>query len=98
MGVKIVWAPSSRADLRNLITYIAQEDPGSAERMGFRILEKAEQASQFPSSGRIVPEFGISDIRELQLPPYRIIYRIRESESLVEIVRVWHASRDRPIL
>ncbi len=98
MGVKIVWAPSSRADLRNLITYIAQEDPGAAERMGFRILEKAEQAARFPSSGRIVPEFGVSDIRELQLPPYRIIYRIRESESLVEIVRVWHASRDRPIL
>ena len=98
MGFKIEWAPSSRADLQNLVSYIAQEDPDAAERIGFRIIEHAERASQFPKSGRIVPEFGIPYIRELQVPPYRIIYRIKESVSLIEIVRVWHGSRGMPAI
>ncbi len=80
MGFKIEWAPSSRADLRNLVSYIAQGDPDAAERMGYRIIEHAEQASRFPESGRIVPEFGIPYIRELQVSPYRIIYRVKEPE------------------
>lgn len=96
MGFKIVWAPSSRVDLRNLVSYIAENDVPAAERMGLCLIKKIEQAAEFSASGRIVPEFGLPNIRELQIPPYRIIYRIKNADSIIEVVRVWHAARGKP--
>ena len=41
--------------------------------------------------GRVVPEFGLSSLRELIRPPFRIVVR-REPEA-VSIVRVWRSER-----
>ncbi len=98
MGFKIIWSPSSRVDFHNLVSYIAQDDVLAAERMGLHLIAKIEQAAEFPSSGRVVPEFGASHVRELQVPPYRIIYRVKETTSIIEVVRLWHAARGNPCI
>jgi plasmid stabilization system protein ParE len=46
---------------------------------------------QFPESGRMVPEFGRPNLRELILRPYRIVYRLQG--DVLEIVTVFHAAR-----
>jgi len=46
-----------------------------------------------PESGRVVPELGISQIRELIEGNYRIVYRLL-SKELVEILTVHHSARD----
>lgn len=48
--------------------------------------------------GRIVPEFGESDIREIVVRGYRIIYRVDHSHKRVDIVRFWHAAQGTPTL
>lgn len=48
--------------------------------------------------GRVVPEYGIGEIRELIIRSYRIVYRIDHARRTVAIVRVWHAARGTPEL
>jgi len=93
MGFKIVFTKPAIADLETLVSYIAHDNPQAAERFGYAIVEKAEKLDQFPLLGRIVPEFKIESIREIIYRPYRIVYRVREEQKLIEILRVWHAAR-----
>ena len=96
MGKRVVLAPSARRDLRRIIAEISRDAPERALRFGDRLLDHVEQATAFPLSGRVVPEFGADDIREVILSPYRIIYRVRHSH--VEVIRFWHAARGTPEL
>lgn len=85
MGKKLTIAPSARRDSREIVQEIARD----------ALLDRATQASEFPQSGRIVPEFRDSNLRELIHTPIRIIYRLRPDDT-VEVVRFWHASRGQP--
>ena len=98
MGFKIVFTKPAIADLGGLVSYIARDNPQAAERFGYEIIEKAEKLDQFPFLGRVVPEFKIEIIREIIHRPYRIVYRVREDQKLIEILRVWHAARGIPKL
>jgi len=51
-----------------------------------------------PERGRVVPEFRRSELREIILRSYRIIYRINELDKSIEIVRFWHGARGFPRL
>jgi hypothetical protein len=45
----------------------------------------------FPKSGRVVPEFDDSSIRELIVPPFRVVYKLDKTRATV--VRVWRSER-----
>jgi toxin ParE1/3/4 len=47
--------------------------------------------ADFPGSGRVVPEIGRMEIRELILGDYRIVYR--HHVGRVEILTVFHGAR-----
>jgi len=47
-----------------------------------KLRERARQACDNPLAGRIVPELGQADIREVLLKNYRIVYRVK-SDTLV---------------
>ena len=96
MDYRIIWTESAQADLKQLVTYIGGDDPISAERFGFGLVDHVEQVSQQPWSGRKVPETDIEELRELIYSPYRIIYEIYEDQKIVYVVRVWHAARGKP--
>jgi plasmid stabilization system protein ParE len=57
-----------------------------------RILGATERLSEFPESGRRVPEFERSDLREVILRPYRIVYRLVGREQ-VDVIAVHHGAR-----
>jgi plasmid stabilization system protein ParE len=50
-----------------------------------------DKLESFPRSGRIVPELGIENIREILVGSYRIIYRIRYDD--VHLLTVHHGAR-----
>lgn len=60
------------------------------------LFNAVEQLTDFPESGRMVPEFGDPAIRELIRKPFRIVYRVNKEQRFVEIARVWHALRGTP--
>ena len=98
MDFKITWSATSRLDLKDIVSFIAENNPERAEIFGLKIINYAERASQFPKSGRIVPEFDDDMLREFIFYSYRIIYRIKENVKLIEIVRVWHSARGIPTI
>jgi len=98
MAYWLIWSPSARFDLREISVYIAEADPIAAAKFIRGIFNTVERLPCFPESGRIVPDFGDPSIREVIRRPCRIVYRIRHSDEVVEIIRVWHAARGIPEL
>lgn len=56
-----------------------------------RIFARESQIKEMPLSGRVVPDYNISNIRELIEGSYRIIYLIQTDKIL--IISVMHQSR-----
>lgn len=96
MDFKVIWSPSARLDLKEIVSYIAEDNAEIAQRFGLSLIDATKSLGSFPSKGRTVPELRSPEIREVIFKPYRIIYRVKESQSAIEIVRVWHAARGTP--
>jgi addiction module RelE/StbE family toxin len=83
---QVVWAKAAENDLKEIIEFISAESPGNALKILKNIKEKASNLYTIPERGRVVPELqdqGISQYRELVIPPWRLIYRIAEHEIYV---------------
>jgi plasmid stabilization system protein ParE len=80
------------------VEYIATDNPGAAQRVGETLLDKFQSLKRFPFMGRMVPEWGQSEWRELIYLSYRLIYHVDERRKVVEAARIWHAARGEPRL
>ena len=96
MACKLIWSPISRDDLRDIVRFIARDNPARAESFGYELMRRTDILQEQPEAGRIVPEYRNPRIREIIFRPYRIIYRVNLEHKLVEIARVWHAARGVP--
>jgi toxin ParE1/3/4 len=85
---KIIWTEKAISHLEFLSLYISRDSPSLAALTISRIMARAEQAASFPESGRIVPEYSDSALRELFWKAYRIVYRIESKR--IAIVGVVH--------
>jgi plasmid stabilization system protein ParE len=79
-------------DLFAIGDYIARDSPDAARSWVERLRQRAAQAAEFPNKGRIVPEIGRSDVREVFLRNYRIVYRIVDHGVVVLTVFEGHKS------
>jgi toxin ParE1/3/4 len=93
---KIVWTLRSREDLRDIASFIAKDNPPAAFKLGELIFARVDTLEKFPELGRVVPERNQPNIREIVVKNYRIVYRLRPKEKLLEILRVWHGARGEP--
>jgi toxin ParE1/3/4 len=88
----ITFAASAVKDLEALRTWYAEQQvPAVGERLIKEVISQVEKLAGFPESGRIVPEFGIANLREVIYSPFRIVYRL--DGNRVRIVRVWRSER-----
>jgi toxin ParE1/3/4 len=96
VDIQIVWTPAARDDLKDIVSYIAQDNPDAAQRVGDQIIESVEMLRTMPESGRVVPERNDETIRELVRGNYRIIHKVALADSRIEIWRIWHGARGEP--
>ena len=88
----ITFAASAVNDLDDIRSWYAdQQVPAVGDKLLREIISQVERLGAFPESGRVVPEFGIANLREIICSPFRIIYRLDESK--VRVVRVWRSER-----
>ncbi len=88
----ISFAASAVSDLEEIREwYMEQLVPEVGERLVGEVIAQVERLADFPESGRIVPEFGIVQLREIIHPPFRIVYRL--DDLRVRVVRVWRSER-----
>jgi toxin ParE1/3/4 len=88
---KITWSNRAINELEAIFEYIARDSKDNASSTAENIKEQVKRLNVFPESGRIVPEIGNPNIREIIYKSYRIVYRI-ESINIV-ILTVRHAAR-----
>ena len=96
MDYQVVLSPSARSDIRDIVRYISLDDPNRAIDFGRFLIQCARSLAQFPLRGRVVPEFADESLREVIARKYRIVYRLKDEDQLIEIVRFWHAGRGTP--
>lgn len=93
MDYTVILSPKSVGDLETIVQYIALNNPTAARKVGQSLLDKTKELSQFPFKGQIVPEFNSSNIRQVILKPYRIVYRVEEDKKRISVARFWHSSQ-----
>lgn len=89
--MRIVWSEPAIADLEAVHDYIARDSPDRASHCVQQLIQSVRPLRDFPQMGRIVPE-GDGRQREIIHAPYRLIYRVSETE--IYVLTVVHGSRD----
>jgi len=91
--MKIRLMKAAIRDLREAQAYIAVDDPRAAKQVVLRLQKAVELIATRPEIGRPNADGAT---REWSVPglPYVIPYRI--AGDVLEVVRIWHNSRDRP--
>ena len=83
---EVLWSETAENDLIKIIEYIAQSSPDNALKILEEIREQVEDLSFFSEKCRIVPELysqGITLYREMVISPWRVQYRIADSQVFV---------------
>jgi toxin ParE1/3/4 len=88
---RLIWSPRSIRDLEAIHQRIALDSPLYASLVVQRLVRAPERLLDFPELGRVVPEHGQNELREIIVRPFRMVYRV--GRNSVEIVTVFHASR-----
>ena len=86
------WTEHAVAQLAAVAEYVSLSSTVYAEHLVDRIARRLDQAREFPESGRVVPEFGRAEIRELIESPYRLVYRVHA--DAIEVVSVLHGRQE----
>lgn len=89
------WRPQARADLMDIVAFVAEDNPDAAQELKDEIESKAANLARQPKLSRRSQR--VKGLREVVIRRnYILLYR--ESPALVEIVNVVHARRQWPAL
>jgi addiction module RelE/StbE family toxin len=89
---EVIWSPSSLRDVDDIAEFISKDSPEQAAIFIERLIEKTDRLAEYPLSGRIIPEIGKENTREIIYGSYRIMYLIEDKE--VWITGIIHGARD----
>jgi toxin ParE1/3/4 len=92
---QVRWTSQAVEDLQSIRRFIERDSPRYGRLVVERLYEATERLELFPRSGRMVPEVGREEIRELIVGDYRIVYRL-ESDAAV-LLTVFRGSRLLPV-
>jgi plasmid stabilization system protein ParE len=88
------WTDTALRHLEAIYRYIAQDSSAYAKRMVDRLTRRSQQIAEFPLSGRMVPEYQTTQIREVVEGPDRIIYYIKPGQ--IDVLGVIHGAQNIP--
>lgn len=89
--MKVVWTSEAVRKLVEIEGFIAQDNSDRASDFIDHLLEKGDLIGLYPDAGRVVPELSYSEIREILVGNYRIVYR--RTSKHVEILTVFEGHR-----
>lgn len=89
--MQILWTDAARQDMVDNGDSMALRSPGAAARFVSQLFDRTEILGTSPLAGRMVPELGRKDVRELIQGNYRIVYRL--SDDSIQILTVFEGYR-----
>ena len=91
--MKIIWSTTARNKTKEILEYIAKDNPDAALALIDLIEEKVENLSQNPESGRVFPPTNNDKIREIIVHEnYGVIYEV--NPDIIEVLTVRHFRQD----
>ncbi len=91
-------SPEAFEDLLRIQDFISSDNPHAAEQTIDKFFSAFEHLVQWPQSGHSRPDLTSKEVLFWPIDSYLIVYRVRENESLIQIVAVLHAARDVPAI
>ena len=88
----IKWTDPAIGSLKVIEDYISLDSVYYAKIITEKIIRQVDKLENFPSIGRVVPEYGQENIREIIFLNYRIVYH-SHPDSVV-ILNILHTSMD----
>lgn len=99
---RVVFTLSALKDIEEIVLYWEQRDePERGEQYAHDLpAEAIRQLSDASTArtGRHLVKTNFPEVQELPIfkHSYRILYQVRESEGIVDVLRFWHSHRDEP--
>jgi plasmid stabilization system protein ParE len=94
MDFKVLITESAIADLKEIVEFVAQDNPSAASALGEKLLGRALALAKLPD------RFPFYDqkrgIRKMPQPPFLIYYTTDEADRVVNILHFWHGARLSP--
>lgn len=89
---EVIWTEPAREGLNDIVEYVGLSNPKAAKDLILRVLQSVERLSDFPESGRVVPELPELSYQEIISNPCRILYQHKGEQ--VFILHVMRQERD----
>jgi toxin ParE1/3/4 len=89
--VKLIFSDRAVDDLEQIGHYIRRDAPEAARRHIQRLIDRVRQVVRFPNSGRVVPEFQESDLREVIEGNYRIVYEVNDKKKTITVITIFES-------
>ena len=87
------WSDQAKADLKAIHDYIARDSTHYAKQVTRELVDKADGLAELPRIGRVVPELGDENVREIPAYSYRVLCEIKTGDAIV-VLAVIHKRRD----
>jgi plasmid stabilization system protein ParE len=87
---EVRWSDASLDELASLKRRYNRRVTGSGDALAARILLAVDRVETFPRIGRVVPEYGQEQLREVIVSPFRVVYRIAPDH--IEVSAIFHGS------
>ena len=100
MGYEVSLSAPAESDMYAVFERIREAAPDAAEGWLIRLFTQIETLAEMPLRCTVIPETDELGFEARQLlfgrgrGVYRVIFRVLEEKRLVQILRVWHGSRD----
>ena len=88
--MRTYWTDLALERVDEIALHIAEDDREAAIRWTVELFEAVDRLSDFPESGRMVPELEERAVRELVYGAYRVFYRVGDA---VTVLSVRHGSQ-----
>lgn len=88
---EVRWTRQASEDLDSIAEFIAKDSHQYARLFVTDVFQAVERLSEFPQSGRIVPELNDPIVREIILGNYRLVYRFKA--KLIVLLTAYHSAR-----
>ena len=92
--MKVIWSALAEVRATEAVDYIAHDRPDAASAWLEDLIARVARLDRMARRGRIVPEIGAPDVREIFHAPYRVIYRINVANVVILTLRHWRRSWD----
>ncbi len=95
MAYRVIVMPAAQRDLEEHADLIADDSKRRAQRWLLGAWEKIFALSENPNRFSVIAEseeLG-TELRDVIHSSHRIVYRVRDADAVVAVIRVWHMSR-----